>query len=160
MFVYFCVVPTLYKIYKNGDGKKMEQEPKEKGYIEDREKVITEVELIENKFNSQQIDKLIFAAKDGNITWKPKHTTHSYEGGIKVTKTVPMEKDLIPELVTKIALESNEKGAVKVIVAYSYMVVEKDGKDVTYRFLNSEKTLDNWQIIPEEVTTERVGDKP
>ena len=138
----------------------MEQEPKEKGFIEDREKVITEVELIENRLNSQQIDKLIFASADGNITWKPKHTTHSYEGGIKVTKTVPMEKDLIPKLVQQIALESNEKGAVKVIVAYNYMVVEKDGKDVTYRFLNSEKTLEKWQIIPEEVKQETVKDAP
>jgi len=150
----------LIREYKRGINK-MEKQEDEKGFVESREKTITEVELLENKYNPEQIDKLIFHCSDGNITWKPRLTKSSYEGGFKVSKSVAMEKGLVPELVTKIAQLANEKGSIKVLVAYNYWVTMKDGEKVTYRFLNSAKTLEQWQIIPEDVTTEEVkADKP
>lgn len=138
----------------------MDVEPKENGFVDGREKIITEVELIENRNNSEQIDKIIFHAKDGNVTWKPKINKSSFEGGFKVTKKIQMEKGFVPKIVQQIAIEANEKGSIKVIASYNYMVVEKDKKDVTYRFINSEKTLESWRIIPEEVQEEEIKDRP
>jgi len=129
----------------------------EKGFIEDRETTITEIELKVNRNNEEQVDKIIFHRPDGKITWKPKITKESYEGGFKVVKQVAMERDMLPKKLTEMAMICSEQQRCKAKVSYNWWKTEMDGKMETYRFILSEKTFDKWEIIKTEVKEETVA---
>jgi len=100
----------------------------EKGFVEDREATLKEVELKVNQNNPEQVDKVIFHTAGGKVTWKPKLDKTSYEGGFKIAKKVPMEKDMLPDLFKQMAMQCNEKGQVQIKLAYNYWKTEVDGE--------------------------------
>lgn len=127
-----------------------------KEFIEGAEVIVSTVELKMNSRNPDSIDKVTFISDKGNITWKPKIQRSHYEGGFKVTETVAMEKDFIPEKLSNIAQIANETGKVKLKVCYHTWQTEMDGNPITYRFILSLKQFEEWEIIKEEVKTETV----
>ena len=128
----------------------------EKGFVENVETTIKEVELQVNQHNEEQINKIVVKTGGGNITWKPKVKKESFEGGFKVVRAVPMEKPFIPKILTEIATLCTDKGQIRAKVSYTYWKTEKDGQPITYRFINSEKILEKWEILDEEFKTEEV----
>ena len=132
-------------------------EEDKKGFVEDKEIVITEVELKVNRNNEDQVDKVIFHSNNGIITWKPKITKETYEGGFKVVKQIPMERDMLPKKLIEIAIISSEQKECKVIACYNWWETEAEGGKVIYRFMTSTKTFDKWEIIKEEVKEEQIA---
>ena len=130
-----------------------------KGFVDGVEVIVSTVEVKTNQRNNQQIDKITLITNKGNITWKPKCNKVEFQGGFKIINTVPMELDLLPPKLNEIAMACNEQGQCKVKIYYSYWETEQDGSLVTYRFITSQKTLDKWEIIKEEVKTETVKDE-
>lgn len=141
-------------VIRDGGNKMVEEE---KGFIEDREKTITEIELKVNRNNEEQVDKIIFHSADGKITWKPKVTKETFEGGFKVVRQVCMERELLPKKLVEMAQICSEQGSCKAKVAYNWWKTEQDGKMETYRFIQSMKTFDKWEIIKNVVKEESVS---
>ena len=135
----------------------MVEEQKEKGFVKDREITVTEVELKVNRNNAQAIDKITFICGTGNITWKPSVSKINYEGGFKVESKVSMERDMIPKKLSEIAMICSEQKECKVKASYNWWKTEQDGQLVTYRFILSEKTFENWEIIKTEVKEEQIA---
>jgi len=128
----------------------------ERGVIKDREVVLKEIEIKTNPHNPEQIDKIIFSTDGGNITWKPKYTKSSYEGGIKITSTVPMEKGVLPPKLLELARAISDQGQIRVKACYEYWKTMADGQPVTYRYIRSTKALETWEIIKDTVQTENI----
>lgn len=136
----------------------MVEEQKDKGFVEDREVTVSTIELKVNRNNEEVIDKITLETNKGNITWKPKVSKTTYEGGFKVLNVVSMEKDLIPKILQEIAAISNERGTCKVKLSYTWWKTEQDGEKVTYRFITSAKTLEKWKILSESPKEEKVSE--
>ena len=132
-------------------------EEDKKGFVDGKETVIKEVELKVNRNNEEQVDKIIFHKADGNITWKPKITKESFEGGFKVTKQVAMERDILPKKLVEIANICSEKGTCKVKASYNWWETNADGGKVIYRFMTGQKTFDSWEIVKEETKVEEIA---
>ena len=73
----------------------------------------------------------------------------------KVSKTVAMERGLLPDKLMKIAALCSEKGHCNVKANYHVWNTDKDGQPVTYRYITYEKTFNDWDIqdsaVPSEV---------
>ncbi len=138
----------------------MVEEKKEKDFVKAAELQVNEVELKVNRNNEDMVDKVIFHALGKgdvklDITWKPKIVKETFEGGFKVSKTVPMERGLLPEKLMEIAALCSEKGHCNVKANYHVWNTEKDGQPVTYRFITWESTFNEWEIqetvVPSDV---------
>jgi len=132
------------------------EEQKNKGFAKDIVTVLKEIELKVNQYNKEQIDKLTFKTAGGDITWKPKQVKTSYEGGIKVVSKIPMEKGFLPEKLVKMANLLQDQGTVKLKVSYNWWKTEQDGHEVVYKFILSEETFNDWELLEEKTETEEV----
>lgn len=134
----------------------MPEEEKDKGYVEGAEAILKEVELKVNRHNDEQVDKVIFHTDGGDITWKPKREKTGFEGGFKVVKSIPMEKDLLPKKLIEMANLCHDNGQLKIKVFYNWWKTEQDNNEVTYRFMTSETTFEKWEILDKKPVTETV----
>ena len=126
---------------------KMVEDQKDKGFAKDVETTLKEIELKVNRNNEDVIDKVTFKTSGGDITWKPKIAKTAYEGGFKVNKTVPMERDMLPKKMVELANITSDKGPVKLKICYNWWKTEQDGNPVTYRFIISEGVFGKWEIL-------------
>ena len=128
------------------------QKPKKEDFerISKKEFEITECQVETNKFNVGEVAKIRIATSVGEITWKPKMTKEEYRGGIKILTTLPCEVDILPKRIVEFGKLLSDKGKIKVIGDYTKMKADKDGEVVYYRFINSEKTLNEWEIVKEK----------
>ena len=132
----------------------MEQEKKME-YITKKECVLTGITARKSKTN-EECEKVTFRTNIGDITWKPKTIKKSFRCGIEVEETVMHEIDMLPKKLQDWAKMLAEKGHMQVTIDYTKMTVDKDGTPTEYRFITSEKTLnENW-ILREEVKVEKV----
>jgi len=138
----------------------MVEEKKEKEFVKAQEMQLNEVELKVNRQNDEQVDKIIFHMshmdRKIDITWKPKISKDSFEGGFKVNKIIPMERGLLPKKLVEMATQCSEKGHCKVKVNYHVWNTEQDGSPVTYRFITSGKTFDEWEVLDKGTEQEKI----
>lgn len=124
----------------------MEQKTNEdKGFNTDIEVSINAIEEQVNAYD--EIEKIIFGTSKGNITYKPKTESVEFRDGIKRKKLVKAKHEDLPEFVKKLGNLINSNGNAKVLVAYNYWKTEKDGEPITYRFILSAKTFEQWKIL-------------
>ena len=128
----------------------------EKGFVPDRVIILKEVELVASRDNQQQIEKVNFVCDKFNITWKPKLHKTRHQGGFTIKETVPMEIDFLPKKLQELAMAASEAGQIEVRACYQYWTTEKDGQEVTYRFLNSDTQLETWVIVKKPIAEEKV----
>jgi len=116
---------------------------------------VKDVEFTINKMEFEvRKSRLVMETSKGRITVKPmKETTESVRGLIVKGKS-PMTINDLPERVFELIRIINEKGSVKVKGSYQCFDAEKDEEVITYRFLNSIKQLESWEIINNEVKRE------
>ena len=124
----------------------MENEKDNKGFNKEVETTITSQEAILD-IDGETVSKIIWETGKGRITWKPKIVKTEYRGAIQVKAQIKPYIGDLPQKVVEIAQQLKEKGIVKARISYNYWETEKDGEPVTYRFLNSEKTINDWVIM-------------
>ena len=121
-----------------------ENKPNE--YVKDRELIVDKVQYEINR----NPPRLVIETNLGRITCKPKKESKEMVKGMEIINSVPMDIDDLPQKIFDIIKVINEKGCAKVTAAYVVMTTEVDGKEMQYRFLNSVKQLDNWELVTEE----------
>jgi len=105
---------------------------------------ITKIQLDKGEDNA--ISRIKFIYDDGYISWKPTiEKTSKIDGFEQVTKE-KMTMELIPLKLRDIAKKINENEVCKVKVQYLIFNKDVDGEPKTYRFLNSIKLFDKWEI--------------
>ena len=129
---------------------------KEKDFVDGVEVTLSVVTVETNPKNNVEVSKVIFETNKGNITFKPKISRSTFQDGLKIVVKEPITVGEVPDKVREIGRIAAEKGRVKVLVSYNVWNTEKDGEPITYRFITSEKTLDTWKIIPEEIVEEKI----
>jgi len=134
----------------------MVEEKKDKGFVTGAEVTLKEIELKVNRANEEQVDKITFKTDKGDITWKPKVHKNTYEGGFKVQKTKAMERDYLPAKLKKMAEMLADRGQLKVNVNYHWWNTEQDGVPVSYRFIQSVKTFEDWVVVDDTPKEEPV----
>ena len=128
-------------------------ETKENEYIENKEVEINGVVAEPNDYKADEIKRVSFMIGEQKITWKPVVKKEEYRDGIKIPMHQPMKFDELPEIVKSIAKIAQSKGSCRVRVCFNRMVVEKDGEDQVYRFLNKfVSPQDKWVIVEEKET--------
>ena len=130
---------------------------KDKGFVKAVEVDITKV-LVEEGREAGEAKKITFETSKGNITWKPKDDKTEYRDGLAIQRKVPSLIEDLPQKVKDIGKEIIDKGKCVVLVNYNWWETNQDGEAVTYRFITSKKTLDDWKIIKEEVKEEIVNE--
>jgi hypothetical protein len=141
----------------------MEKEPdkaqstKEREYVDGVEVGIQSVDIDTAYKDPNQVAKVTFKTDKGDITYKPKINRTEFREGLKINKKEPCLIDDLPDKVKQIAKKTQEVGIVTVLVSYQVWNTTVDGEKKTYRYIQSSKTLDKWQIIEEKPPkTERV----
>jgi hypothetical protein len=139
------------------DEVKQMEEKKEKDYVEGVDIRISDIEVKTNRTEPEKVEKVIFSTNKGNISYKPKAIVTEHRKGLSIKR---QDQVLIDDLDPKI-IEIAEKivssaGGVLVKASYHIWNTEKDGEEVTYRFITSKVTLDKWEIINEDAKTEQV----
>lgn len=103
--------------------------------------------------------RLVIETDKGRVTCKPKKETKEMVRGIEVINSVPMAIEDLPQKVFDLIREINEKGSVKVKASYNIFPTEVDGEVVTYRFLNSIKQIEKWEVISPSIPVEKINSK-
>jgi len=131
-----------------------EENKKTNEYVNDREVTISSFEFEE----SRDPPRLVINTDLGRITCKPKKPIKEMIKGMEVTKQVPMETIEVAETISRFTKIIGEKNFVKVKASYVVMFAEKDGKEVKYRYLNSIKQLEKWEVVASSpVPVEKIG---
>ncbi len=132
-------------------------EKKERDYADGVEIEVSSVEVQMNPKNPEQAQKVTFAAKTGNITYKPKVTKTERRNNLILKRIESCLVDDLPAFVTELATEISKNGNTKVKAYYQLWNTEQDGQPVTYRYVNGDKMMDKWEIVaPEDVSEETV----
>lgn len=127
--------------------------PEEVKFVKGQEVVVTAIQAEMNNQNQDEIRRFRFVSESGDITWKPKVQSKELIKGIEILKTQPMLASQIPDKIVTIQAHINQYGMVKLKANYSKMDTENaEGTPVTYRFIQSEKTLGKWEILPQQST--------
>ena len=122
----------------------MEESVKMENEINEKIVDITKIQLDKGEDNA--ISRIKFIYDDGYISWKPTiEKTSKIDGFEQVTKE-KMTMELIPLKLRDIAKKINENEVCKVKVQYLIFNKDVDGEPKTYRFLNSIKLFDKWEI--------------
>jgi len=129
---------------------KKQEEPKEFERICKKEFEVTGIEVETNKYNVSEVQRIRFKTSIGDITWRPLMVKEEYRGALKLKKTLPCEVDMLPQRINEFNTLLTDKGKFKIIGDYTKMKGEKDGEVIYYRFINSEKTLNEWKIQKEK----------
>ena len=135
------------------------EEDKKTEQVKDKTIIITSVELESNPNNPAEINRVRFKADIGDITWKPKMEDIKYIDGLKQIGKKPATIEGLPSIIKLMGKTIQTKGSIK-FRNVSYMVmntVDAENTPVKYRFINSEKILEKWEIVlPEPVIEEKV----
>jgi len=98
----------------------------------------------------EKIKRLAFETNKGTITWKPMVEKKVFQQGFEVFRRVQMSFEELPEKLQAWANILQKEGKMHIIANYTVMTVEKDGEEVSYRFITSEKTLNTWEVTTEK----------
>ena len=91
--------------------------------------------------------RLVINTDKGRITCRPKKEVKSMVKGLEMIETTPMTIEDLPEKVFQVMRLVNEKGSVKVNASYQCFDTTTDNVTNTYRFLNSIKQFENWEVV-------------
>jgi len=122
----------------------------EKKYIEGITLKVTSIQVITNPYDDQEIVKVIFETPKGNISHKPKMKVSEFRNGIEFLAVKPCTVDKMHTKILEVGKEIQNKGSANVKMCYNTWKTEKDGEEVTYRFVQHAKTLDKWEIVATE----------
>jgi len=125
----------------------------EKKYIDGITLKVTGVQVITNPYDEQEIQKVIFETAKGNISHKPKMKVSEFRNGIEFLTVKSCTVDKMHPKILEIGLEIKNKGGANVKMCYNTWKTEKDGEEVTYRFVQHASTLAKWELV----TTEAVA---
>lgn len=124
-------------------------EKKEQGendYVKDAEVTLKNIRI--DKMDGERIGKITFETEKGNITWKPKVDHKEFQNGMEIHEKLIMKVSELPEKLLKIASTLQEKGTLRLKVSYALFTTERDGEEVTYRYIPSLKVLDTqWELL-------------
>ena len=130
-------------------------EDKENKYVKDKEVLITAIELETSPKSVTDIMKVRIKTNVGDITWKSRKQVAKIVNGFKLMAFVPINIEDLPHILKDIASITMEKCICKAKVEYSIMkTTDAEGQEVTYRFILSDKILDNWKILTDSSITE------
>jgi hypothetical protein len=124
----------------------MENEDRRIEQVDKATVVITGIKAEMEKDNSELIKRISFETNKGAITWKPKTDKKVFQNGFQVIRTLPMTLEELPDKMKVWANIIQTEGKIIAIVNYTTMTVDKDGEDVTYRFITSEKAFATWEL--------------
>ena len=123
-------------------------ENKEMNFVKDVEVSLKKIECESNPNNNQEVKRLRFIFDKFDVTWKPKIQKTRKVAGIEVTDIVPADLDNLPEKLKDISTALNEEGILKMKIKYTKLDTKNaEGEPVTYRFITSEKTLNDWERL-------------
>lgn len=128
---------------KYGENKMIDKEDNE--MAKDVEVTIKGVKL--ELWDEEKIKKIRFDTDRGDITWKPKATASKIVGGFVIETSEPMRYSEIPPKLADIGKKCQENGSCKVKLTYFVFKKEVDGEEMTYRYINSIKVFEKWEIL-------------
>lgn len=108
--------------------------------------VITGIKAEMEKDNQELIKRLSFETQKGVITWKPKIDKKIFQNGFQVVRTMSMTLEELPDKLKAWANIIQTEGKLVAVVNYTTMTLDKDGDEVTYRFITSEKAFNLWEV--------------
>ena len=114
----------------------------------------------ENKPKEIERFRFIFMKDEKHIeiTWKPKFTRKSIVNGMELLDKGLMNITEFPQYLRDLATKSND-GPVKMRISYTIMeTLDKENKPVSYRFIQSLKQLEEWEILENKPTIETIED--
>ncbi len=122
----------------------------EKEFVNDAEIVVSKVLLETNPKEPEEVNRVVMETEKGRITYKPKIEKTEFRDGFQITRKQPCKYTEMPLLLLDIAKQIQKTSRCKVKASYNVWNTEQDGSPVTYRFIQSEKTLDKWEILKEQ----------
>ena len=131
----------------------MENEERRIDNIEKKTIVITGISAEMDKDNQEQIKRLSFETNQGAITWKPKIDKRVFQHGFQVIRTTQMTLEELPDKLKTWANIILTEGKLTALVNYSIMTVDRDGEDVSYRFITSAKAFEAWEVLSNDDNT-------
>jgi len=105
---------------------------------------VTTIEL-EMEKDIDKIRRIKFHTDKGTITVKPKIERSAFEDGLKVTKTDQMKVEDLPQCIKEWAKIISKTEKIQLEINYKVMTVNRDGEEVTYRFVNSVNEIEKWK---------------
>jgi len=128
------------------------KEDKQYQFIEKKVIKITAIEVKTNPQDELKAEKVIFDTSKGDITWKPKTKTFTYQNCLKISKIDSMQIEELPDKLIDMAKKIQQFGSVDVKVCYTIMTVVDGPETKHYRFITSEKQFNEWILIPSDIS--------
>jgi hypothetical protein len=123
------------------------EENKTTEFIKEVPVTITGIEVETNPQEVLEVKRIKFITDKGDITFKPKVEKETYQDGMKILSTVPVNTNEIPEEIRAVAKTIQTKGSIKMLVNYTLMKTMQDNEPKEYRFITSMKTFKEWKDI-------------
>ena len=124
------------------------EKDKKMDFVKNAEVTVSGIEIETDPNNSENVKRIRFVTDKGNVTWKPKITEKRFVGGIIVLSKVPMRIISLPQKLEEMSKLLQMDGTIKLRISYSTLEAEKDGIVTLYRFIMSEKSFNDWEILP------------
>ena len=125
------------------------EEKKERDFAKEVTLTVTSVEAKMDQRDTEVINQMVFVTNVGNITYRPKVNHEEYREGIKMLSQKPAIMLELPGIVKEISKKVQADGKCLVTASYSIWNTQKDGVDVTYRFIQGASTMLKWAILEE-----------
>lgn len=154
-FIYsvYAITFHFYKIRQEYKWRKQKMTD-EKDYVEGIQLKVVGIKVLTNPYNDLEVRKVVIDTEKGPITHKPKMEVSEFRNGIEYLTIKPAIADKLPAKLVEIGNIISKMGSCDVKVCYNIWKTEKDGEEVTYRFVQHESTLNKWEVISAEKIVE------